>query len=204
MEQRRLSEVQQQRLIAQQRAQALQYRNYIQARQSLARQRGYALEQQRRMAQYRYQQYYYERMRAQQARLAAQRYSYANDPFFYTPANYRYGYDGSYYQTNRYGADLLRQAVNYGYQEGIRAGRADREDGWAPDYRNTYAYQDANYGYNGYYVSQRDYNYYFREGFRRGYQDGYGRQYQYGRYDNGTNSILEAVLALILNLQAIG
>jgi hypothetical protein len=156
------------------------------------------------MAQYRYQQYYYERMREQQARLAAQRYSYANDPFFYTPASYRYGYDGSYYQTNHYGADLLRQAVNYGYQQGIRAGRADREDGWNSDYRNTYAYQDANYGYNGYYVSQRDYNYYFRQGFRRGYQDGYGRQYQYGQYNNGSNSILQTVLALILNLQPLG
>ena len=156
------------------------------------------------MAQYRYQQLYYDRLHAQYARLDTQRYRYDSDPFFYTPANYRYGYNGSYYQTNQYGANLLRQAVNLGYQEGIRAGRADREDGWRADYRDSFAYQDANYGYNGYYVSRADYNYYFRQGFQRGYQDGYGRQYQYGRYNNGSNSILETVLALILNLQPYG
>ena len=31
-------------------------------------------------------------------------------------------------------------------------------------------YRDANYGYSGYYVDRSDYNHYFREGFRRGYQ----------------------------------
>jgi hypothetical protein len=67
---------------------------------------------------------------------------------------------------------LLRQAVNYGYQEGFRAGEADRQDRWRSNYRDSYAYQDANYGYNGYYVDRGDYNYYFREGFRRGYEDG--------------------------------
>ncbi|HVR81750.1 MAG TPA: hypothetical protein VHF02_06685 [Luteimonas sp.] len=182
----------------------MQYRRQLLARQSLGQQRAYALQQQNRMAQYSYQQMYFQRLRQQQARLAAQRYNYANDPYFYTPASYRYGYGGNYYQTNHYGADLLRQAINYGYQEGIRAGRADREDRWASDYRNSYAYQDANYGYNGYYVSQADYNYYFRQGFRRGYEDGFGRQYQYGQYQNGSNSILSTVLALILNLQPLG
>jgi len=156
------------------------------------------------MAQYRYQQWYYDQIRAQQARWSTQRYNYANDPYYYTPASYRYGYNGNWYETNRYGADMLRQAVNYGYQQGIRAGRADRLDGWNADYRNSYAYQDANYGYNGYYVSRQDYNYYFRQGFRRGYQDGYGQQYQYGRYANGENAILQTVLALILNLQSLG
>ena len=203
-EQRRLSRVEQQRLIAQQQQQSLQYRRYLQARQAQAQQRAYALQQQHRLAQYRYQQLYFQRLNAQRARLDAQRYNYANDPYFYTPASYRYGYAGNSYETNRYGADLLRQAVNYGYQEGIRAGRADRQDRWNSDYRNSYAYQDANYGYNGYYVSQADYNYYFRQGFQRGYQDGYGQQYQYGRYNDGTNSILQTVLALILNLQPLG
>ena len=45
--------------------------------------------------------------------------------------------------------------MNYGYEEGFQAGQADREDNWrGAGYQNSYAYQDANYGYNGYYVSQ--------------------------------------------------
>ena len=40
--------------------------------------------------------------------------------------NWRGG--GRYYETNQYGADLLRQAVNYGYDQGVRAGQADRQD----------------------------------------------------------------------------
>ena len=42
-----------------------------------------------------------------------------------------------------------------------------------PDYRDSYAYRDANYGSSGYYLAQVDYNYYFREGFQRGYEDGF-------------------------------
>ena len=157
------------------------------------------------MAQYRYQQQYYQRLREQRERMEAMRYDYANDPYFYTPPSYQYGWGGNTYQTNRYGVDLLRQAVNYGYDEGVRAGMADARDGWRPDYRDSFAYQDANYGYNGYYLSQDDYNHYFRQGFRRGYDDGYYRREQYGRYDdNGSGSLLQAVLAAILNLQPLG
>jgi hypothetical protein len=161
------------------------------------------LQRERRMAQYRYQQQYYRRMQEQRQRMLARRYDYASDPYFYTPDSYRYSYAGNWYQTNRYGADLLRQAVNDGYQEGVQAGLADRQDGWRADYRNSFAYQDADYGYNGYYVSQGDYAYYFRQGFRRGYDDGYYSRDQYGRYDDGNASILQAVLAAILNLQPL-
>src|SRR5205814_1624468 len=83
---------------------------------------------------------------------------------------YRSYRGASYYEVNQYGADLLRRAVNYGYREGYRAGVADREDRWNFDYRDSYAYQDANYGYDGYCEDQGAYNYYFREGFRRGYE----------------------------------
>lgn len=156
------------------------------------------------MAQYRYQQEYYQRLRVQQARMTAQRYDYYNNPYFSTPASYRYSYGGNGYSTNNYGADMLRQAVNYGYQEGVRAGRADRYDRWTSSYRDSYAYRDASYGYNGYYVSQNAYNYYFRQGFQRGYNDGYNDRSQYGRYNNGSGSILGAVMAVILNLQSLG
>jgi hypothetical protein len=110
-----------------------------------------------------------------------QSYNYYNDPYYYTANDYRYYRGGSWYGINRYGADILRQAINYGYQEGLYAGRADRMDGWRFDYRNAWVYRDANYGYRGFYVQQREYNYYFREGFRRGYEDGYYTRYNYGR-----------------------
>jgi len=109
-----------------------------------------------------------------------------------------------YYQTNRFGADLMRQAVNYGYQEGLRAGRADREDGWRSDYRNSLGYRNASYGYYGYYLDQDQYRYYFRQGFRRGYEDGYYGRYRYGRRnDDGTFVVLAAVLAVILGLELL-
>jgi flagellar biosynthesis/type III secretory pathway protein FliH len=108
---------------------------------------------------------------------------------------------GRIYEINQYAADVLRQAVNVGYEEGVRAGQADRQDRFRGDYRNSYAYQDANYGYDGRYVSRTDYNYYFREGFRRGYEDGYNSRFNYGRSSNGTFGILANVLSTILNLQ---
>lgn len=156
------------------------------------------------MAQYRYEQQYLQRLRQQQANWNARRYNPYNDRYFNTPASYRYEYGGGYRETNRYGADLMRQAVNYGYQEGLRAGRADRQDGWRPDYRGSYGYQDASYGYDGYYVDQDVYNHYFRQGFQRGYEDAYGNRYRHGRGDgNGNYAILGAVLSVILGLQLL-
>jgi len=93
--------------------------------------------------------------------------------------------------------------VNNGYQEGIEAGQADRQDGWRGSYQDSFAWQDANYGFTGYYVDQSEYNYYFREGFRRGYEDGYNGRYQYGTFSNGRGSILGTVLSAVLNLQSL-
>jgi flagellar biosynthesis/type III secretory pathway protein FliH len=162
------------------------------------------LQQQRRIAQYRFQQRYLEGLRQQRLRIQNERnYNYSRDPYFYTAPSYRYSRGGSYYETNQYGANLLRQAINNGYEEGFRAGQADREDRWASNYQDSYAYQDANYGYGGLYLDQDDYNYYFREGFRRGYEDGYGRRSQYGRYSGGKYSILGNILSQILNLEPL-
>jgi len=152
----------------------------------------------------RFQEQYSERLHQQRIDLQNERdHDYNDDPYFYTAPNYRYNRGGSYYQTNQYGANLLRQGVNHGYKEGFRAGEADRQDRWGSNYQDSYAYQDANYGYSGYYVDQDDYNYYFREGFRRGYDDGYNSRYQYGTYSNGSYSMLGGLLSQILNLQAL-
>jgi len=172
-----------------------EYNRQQREQERLALQRQQALQQQRRMAQFRFQQQYLERLRQDQLRLRN------SQPFYYSPYSYRYYRGGRYYQANQYGADMLRQAVNLGYEEGVRAGQSDREDRWRADYRNTYAYQDATYGYNGYYVDLNEYRYYFREGFRRGYEDGYYGRTRYGTYSNGGFSLLGAILNAILNLQ---
>jgi hypothetical protein len=202
-QQGRLSQQRQQQLIVQQQKRLTQYHQYLDQQKRLAEQRTAQLQQQRRTAQYRYQQQYFERMRQQQIRLQSEQHDYSNDPYFYTAPSYRYKYGGNYYETNQYGADQLRLATNNGYDQGFRAGQADRQDRWNANYKGSYAYQDANYGYGGYYVSQADYNYYFREGFRRGYEDGYNSRTQYGSQSNGSYSMLGSILSQILNLQTI-
>ena len=154
-------------------------------------------EQQRRRAQLAYQQRYLQRIRQDQLRLQSWQY---ND---YGPYNYRYSRSGNYYETNRYGAQMLQRAINDGYAEGFQAGQADRQDGWGYGPQDAIGYQDASYGYDGYYVDVNEYQYYFREGFQRGYEDGYYSRNQYGRYSNGTGSILSAILQTILNLQLV-
>jgi hypothetical protein len=161
------------------------------------------MEQQKRRAQYRYQQAYYEQLRQQQAQLENDRHDYENDPYYYTPPAYQYRRGATTYQTNQYGADRLRQASNTGYQNGYEAGHADRQDNWRFDYQGSFPYQDANYGFDGRYVAQDDYNYYFREGFQRGYEDGYYGRRTYGTSANGSNSLLGAVLNMFLNLQPL-
>ncbi len=94
----------------------------------------------------------------------------------------------------------MRRAVDSGYEEGFRSGQADRQDGWNFDPNNSDAYQDASYGYDGYYVDASEYQYYFREGFQRGYEDGYYGRSQYGSYSNGKYAILGDILNLILDL----
>jgi len=142
----------------------------------------------------RYQNQYYNRLRQDQLRLQQARY-YDN-----LVNNYRYNRGGSYYYTSQYGAQMLQNAVNNGYEQGFYAGQADRNDGWGFNPNQSYGYQDAAYGYDSYYVGLDDYQYYFREGFERGYQDGYYSRNQYGRYSNGKYAILGSILGSILQV----
>lgn len=197
----RLPEPQRQKLISQQRQQAEQFSRQDDSRRVTAERYGRELQRQNRNSQYRYQQEYYDRMRRYGSRHDWRSYNYYNDPYFHTAPSYRYYRGGSYYSINMYGANLLQQAINFGYSEGLRAGRADRMDRWRYDYRNSYAYRDANYGYYGFYVNQSEYNYYFRQGFERGYADGYYGRRQYGRYYNGADVLLAPVMSMIFNFQ---
>jgi hypothetical protein len=148
-----------------------------------------------RIAYARYQQDYNRRLRDFHIRMAPR--------YYVRPAHYRYFYGGTWYTTSNYGADVLRQAVDWGYREGVRAGRADRNDGWQPDYRDSIAWRDGGFGFGGRYVSRADYAYYFRQGFQRGYDDGYFGRMQYGRYVNNDVVIAQAVIATILGLQLL-
>ena len=193
--------------VQRQRAQAeqqrtTQYRLRLNQQVLFAQRQSAQLQQQKRSNQYRAEQQYLAQLRQQQMRLQTAR-NYSNDPYVLTAPSYRYNYGGVSRQTNQYGADILRQAVNYGYQEGVRFGQADRQDGWQANYQTSPAYQDANYGYGGNYVDQSEYNYYFRQGFRRGYADGYNSQSQYGSSLNGSSSILANLLTSILGLTSL-
>lgn len=121
---------------------------------------------------------------------------------------YRVVRNGSYYNTNQQGADLLRQAVNQGYQQGFQAGRNDRNGNRNISWTNSRVYQTGTYGYQSH-VNQSQYRYYFQQGFQRGYQDGsnhqyandYNGNYQYGYYDQGRPNILETILNQVLRIQ---
>jgi hypothetical protein len=195
-----ISQQEMQRRIDEQRQRQSDYQQHLDAQVRAAQARSAQIQNQRRAAQYN--QAYAQRLQQQQQELRAQR-DYSRDPYFSTPPSYRYTVNGTTRQTNQYGADVLKQAVNVGYQQGVQAAQADRADGIAANYQRSFAYQDANYGYTGNYVAQSDYNYYFRQGFRRGYTDGYGTRAQYGTVTNGSSSILGNILNGILGLRAI-
>ena len=103
---------------------------------------------------------------------------------------------------------MLRQAVNEGYRQGFAAGRTDlntrRRGTGRPQCLST-----GTYGFqNG--VDRSQYQYYFRQGFQRGYQDGSNSQYtdgftgdfQYGTNSGGSVNILGAILNRSLILQS--
>jgi len=191
-------------MIALQERREAEYRRHLAAVRAADARRIAAINAERRAQQYRYQQWYWQQQQALQPRWVPRDYDV--ERYYAAPVSYRYYRDGRAYAVNRYAADLLQQAVRYGYEQGVRAGNADRLDGWRSDWRNNYAYQDASYGYGGYYVDQSEYNYYFRQGFQRGYQDAYGNDYRYGTRTNNNNNndlavILTSVLQSVLGLQ---
>jgi flagellar biosynthesis/type III secretory pathway protein FliH len=113
---------------------------------------------------------------------------------------YRVYRNGSYYQTDYRGAELLRQAVNAGYQQGYRQGQIDRQNRRNGGYYGSNIYRSGTYGYQSY-VERSQYQYYFQQGFQRGYQDGYNSQIRYGSRTGNTVNILGSILSTILNIR---
>jgi|SRR5215207_10288890 len=112
---------------------------------------------------------------------------------------YRVYRDGRYYQTDNRGAELLRQAVNSGYQQGYQQGQMDSRYGRNSGYYGNNVYRSGTYGYQSY-VARDQYQYYFQQGFQRGYEDGYNNQFRYGMRSNSGLSILGNILNGILQI----
>jgi hypothetical protein len=70
------------------------------------------------------------------------------------------------------GSFQLRQtALNAGYNEGIKAGREDRQRGRRADYRGLSTYQKATKDYSSRLGDRELYRHYFREAFENGHND---------------------------------
>ncbi len=114
-----------------------------------------------------------------------------------TNRSYRVYRNGRYYNTDSRGAELLRQAVNSGYQQGYREGQMDRRNRASGRYYNSGTYRNGSFGYQSY-VDRGQYQYYFQQGFQRGYEDGYNSRLQYGYRTNSGINILGNILSTIL------
>ena len=138
-----------------------------------------------------------ERLKLEQARLRAERQRLNT---VQAQNRYRVYRNGSWYNTDNRGAELLRQAVNEGYRQGFNAGQSNRSRRVNSSWNQSSIYRSGTIGYQSY-VDRSQYQYYFRQGFERGYQDGYNSRYQYGTNNNGTVNILSSILGSILNIQ---
>jgi len=142
--------------------------------------------------------YRQEQIRKQERRIEQQQRKLDRQQQRNNNMRYRVYRNGSYYDTDNRGAELLRRAVNSGYQQGFRAGQYDQSRRNRFGYNASSMYRNGNYGYQSY-VDSGQYRYYFQQGFERGYQDGYYSRSQYG--SNGVN-ILGTILQGILNIQS--
>jgi flagellar biosynthesis/type III secretory pathway protein FliH len=148
-------------------------------------------------AQYNNDRYRDRQVRKQQQRIQKQERKLDRQEQRYQQQRYRVYRNGSYYNTDQRGAQLLQQAVNNGYQQGFRAGQNDAQRRSRYGYNSQSMYRTGTYGYQNS-VDRSQYQYYFQQGFQKGYEDGYYRRNQYG--NSGTN-ILGSILSTILNIQ---
>lgn len=130
-----------------------------------------------------------ERLRAQRERLQAKN----ND-------RYRVYRNGSAYNTDRRGTELLRQAVQEGYRQGFQAGSSDRRSRRSMNWGGSSVYRSGNYGWNSH-VDRGQYQYYFQQGFQRGYQDGFNNRNQFGSNSGGGINILGTILNQLLDIR---
>ena len=90
--------------------------------------------------------------------------------------DWRYDRNGRFEDnySNYGGSYQFRQtALNAGYNEGIKEGRKDRNNGDRFEYRDEEDFRNANTGYSSRFGDRQLYAQYFREAFINGYTDGY-------------------------------
>ena len=83
-----------------------------------------------------------------------------------------YRYDDWRYN-NGVSSNLRQTALNAGYNEGIKEGRKDRQNGERFEYRDEEDFRNANTDYSSRLGNRELYRQYFRQGFANGYNDGY-------------------------------
>jgi hypothetical protein len=103
----------------------------------------------------------------------------------YPNDRYAQGRDRNWDRYGNYGGSVeLRQtALNAGYNEGIRQGSDDRQNGRQSNYRNSNAYRRATQDYSSRLGDRELYRRYFREGFESGYNFNGDNQGNFGRDD---------------------
>ena len=129
-----------------------------------------------------------ERLRAERERLQAR-----NNRF-------RVNRNGAWYNTDRQGADMLRQAVQEGYRQGFQAGMTDRRNRRQMNWGSSNSYRSGTIGWNNH-VDRGQYQYYFQQGFQRGYQDGFNNRNQFGSNNGGGLNILGSILNQLLDIR---
>jgi len=137
-----------------------QFRDQEAERQRFWRERERQLQQQRRLNQYRFQQRYWERLRQDQFRLESFTY------YDYGAPDYRY-YRGGSTQRESVRCRPAETSRQCGYEEGFNAGQAIARTDGSSIQRTATPIRMPVTGYDGYYVDVTEYQYYFREGFRR-------------------------------------
>ncbi len=140
-----------------------------------------------------------QRERAEYQRALQRRGQNANVRYNTGSRFYRVNRGGTYYRTDSRGVEMLRQAVNRGYQQGYQAGVNDRRYRRASNYYNNSIYRSGTFGYSSP-VARNQYQHYFQQGFQRGYEDGFNSQTRYGYRTGNSYNILGGVLNTILNI----
>ena len=112
---------------------------------------------------------------------------------------YRIYNNGEYYTYDTRSYNLLRQAVNHGYQQGYRQGQIDRRYGRGFSFYNSNVYRTGTFGFQSY-VARDQYQHYFQQGFQRGYEDGFYSTARYGYRSGNAFNILGSVLNTILQI----
>jgi flagellar biosynthesis/type III secretory pathway protein FliH len=108
--------------------------------------------------------------------------------------------NGSWYNTDRRGADLLRNAVQEGYRQGFQAGVTDRRNRRGLNWGGSNVYRSGTFGWQNH-VDRGQYQHYFQQGFQRGYQDGFNNRNQFGSNSGGGLYVLSSILGQLLDIR---